>query len=68
MSTIVTAKGQVTIPKSIRDFLGITPGSEVDFHRTADGSVMLTRADKRRPLSRFAKLRGHAGKGWRGKV
>ena len=27
----VTSKGQVTIPKSIRDRLGIAPGSEVDF-------------------------------------
>jgi antitoxin PrlF len=63
MSTIVTAKGQVTIPKTIRDFLGITPGSKVEFHRAADGSVVLAHADRKRPLSRFAKLRGHAGKG-----
>ncbi len=27
----VTEKGQVTIPKPIRDKLGIGPGSEVDF-------------------------------------
>ena len=63
MSTTVTTKGQVTIPKAVRDLLGITPGSKVDFHRTADGSVMLVRADRKRPVSRFAKLRGHAGKG-----
>jgi antitoxin PrlF len=63
MSTTVTAKGQVTIPKPVRDLLGITPGSKVDFHRAADGSVVLVRADRKRPLSRFAKMRGHAGKG-----
>jgi antitoxin PrlF len=63
MSTTVTAKGQVTIPKPIRDLLGIAPGSKVDFRRAADGSVVLSRADRKRPLSRFAKLRGHAGKG-----
>jgi len=63
MSTTVTAKGQVTIPKPIRDLLGIAPGSKVDFRRAADGSVVLVRADKKRPLSRFASLRGHAGKG-----
>jgi AbrB family looped-hinge helix DNA binding protein len=27
----VTSKGQVTIPKPIRDHLGIKPGSEVEF-------------------------------------
>ncbi len=63
MSTTVTAKGQVTIPKPVRDLLGIAPGSKVDFHRAADGSVVLVRADKKRPPSRFAKMRGHAGKG-----
>ncbi|MEI1248501.1 MULTISPECIES: AbrB/MazE/SpoVT family DNA-binding domain-containing protein [Rhizobium] len=63
MATTVTAKGQVTIPKRVRDLLGIVPGSRVDFHRAADGSVVLTRADHKRPASRFEKLRGHAGKG-----
>ncbi|NKK76989.1 AbrB/MazE/SpoVT family DNA-binding domain-containing protein [Rhizobium leguminosarum] len=63
MATTVTAKGQVTIPKRVRDLLGIVPGSRVDFHRAADGSVVLTRADQKRPPSRFEKLRGHAGKG-----
>jgi AbrB family looped-hinge helix DNA binding protein len=33
----VTSKGQVTIPKPIRDRLGIGPGSEVDFVASADG-------------------------------
>jgi antitoxin PrlF len=63
MSTTVTAKGQVTIPKPVRDLLGITPGSKVDFRRAPDGSVILVRADQRRPASRFSKLRGHAGEG-----
>ncbi|MBY5835433.1 AbrB/MazE/SpoVT family DNA-binding domain-containing protein (plasmid) [Rhizobium leguminosarum bv. viciae 248] len=63
MATTVTAKGQVTIPKRVRDLLGIVPGSQVDFHRAADGSVVLMRADRKRPASRFEKLRGHAGKG-----
>ena len=33
----VTSKGQVTIPKEIRDQLGIEPGSEVEFVRKEDG-------------------------------
>ena len=63
MSTTVTAKGQVTIPKPVRDFLGIAPGSQVEFRRVADGSVVLMRADEGRPASRFTRLRGQAGKG-----
>jgi antitoxin PrlF len=63
MATTVTAKGQVTIPKAVRELLGIVPGTEVDFHRTADGNVVLTKADGTKPESRFQKLRGHAGKG-----
>ncbi|RUW31437.1 AbrB/MazE/SpoVT family DNA-binding domain-containing protein [Mesorhizobium sp. M1E.F.Ca.ET.041.01.1.1] len=63
MTTTVTAKGQVTIPKPVRDLLGIVPGSRVNFRRAADGSVVLGRADNKQPMSRFAKLRGHASKG-----
>jgi AbrB family looped-hinge helix DNA binding protein len=63
MATTVTAKGQVTIPKQVRDLMGIGPGSKVDFRRAADGSVVLVRADEKRPKSRFARLRGHAGEG-----
>ena len=63
MANTVTSKGQVTIPKSVRDLLGIVPGSEVEFHRGKDGSVVLTRVDAPSPKSRFARLRGHAGKG-----
>ena len=63
MSTTVTAKGQVTIPKPVRDLLGIAPGSQVEFRRLADGSVVLECADESRPASRFARLRGQAGKG-----
>lgn len=63
VATTVTAKGQVTIPKAVRELLGITPGSSVDFVRAPDGKIVLVRADKKQPLTRFAKLRGHAGEG-----
>ena len=42
MSTTVTSKGQVTIPKPVRDRLNIKPGSAVDFVLADDGSVELT--------------------------
>lgn len=41
MGSRVTRKGQVTIPKRVRDHLGIEPGSIVDFELTADGQVVL---------------------------
>ncbi|AVA23446.1 AbrB/MazE/SpoVT family DNA-binding domain-containing protein [Rhizobium sp. LEGMi198b] len=63
MSTTVTAKGQVTIPKAVRDKLGIGPGSQIDFRRAADGSIVLVPVETGRQISRFAKFRGHAGKG-----
>ncbi|TCU13948.1 AbrB family looped-hinge helix DNA binding protein [Rhizobium sullae] len=62
MTTTVAAKGQVTIPP-VRDLLGIVPGSKVDFRRAADGSIVVVRADKKLPVSRFAKLRGHGVRG-----
>jgi antitoxin PrlF len=59
----VTIKGQVTIPKSVRQHLGIVPGSRVDFRLIADGSVVMLSADKKQSAGRFAQLRGHAGPG-----
>jgi antitoxin PrlF len=59
----VTTKGQVTVPKAVRELLGILPGSEVEFRRAADGNIVLTRADEKPPSSRLQPLRGHAGKG-----
>jgi antitoxin PrlF len=45
MGMPVTIKGQVTIPKPIRERLGITPGaSAVEFEVQANGQVVLRRA------------------------
>lgn len=41
----VTVKGQVTIPKSIRDHLGLMPGDRVEFEVDAGGDVVLRRAE-----------------------
>jgi len=38
MAVSVTSKGQVTIPKRVRDALGITPGSKVEFDVTGGGA------------------------------
>ncbi len=54
----VTTKGQVTIPKRIREKLGITPATEVDFVEE-DGRVFLVKVKGKETASRrFARLRG----------
>jgi AbrB family looped-hinge helix DNA binding protein len=62
MSTTVTSKGQVTIPKAVRDRLNLKPGSAVDFGLTPDGQVVVTKAGKKStaPTSRFDRIRGSA--------
>jgi len=37
----VTSKGQITIPKAVRDELGITEGDRVAFRVLEDGSVVV---------------------------
>jgi AbrB family looped-hinge helix DNA binding protein len=37
----ITAKGQATIPKPIRDHLGLRPGDRIKFFVHPDGSVTL---------------------------
>jgi AbrB family looped-hinge helix DNA binding protein len=59
MMTRLTTKGQVTIPKRLRDHLGLKPGSFVEFELTADGRVFL-KTRQRMPESKFARLRGSA--------
>ncbi len=61
MSTTVTSKGQVTIPKPVRDRLNIKPGSQVDFELAEDGRIVLVKAGKKLAApakGRFDRLRG----------
>jgi antitoxin PrlF len=58
----MTSKGQVTIPRRIRDYLGLKPGSEVEFVVTNDGQIALGSKEKR-PKGRFDDLVGSAGPG-----
>jgi AbrB family looped-hinge helix DNA binding protein len=56
----VTTKGQVTIPQSIREKLGITPSTEVDFVEERGRVYLLKRKGKSAATGRFRKLRGTA--------
>ena len=62
-SSTLTTKGQVTIPKRLRDYLGLSPGDKVGFEYTGDGAVCIVAprrpaARKARRASRFSALRG----------
>jgi antitoxin PrlF len=41
MESAITTKGQATIPKAVRDHLGLKPGDRVKFFMHPDGSVVL---------------------------
>ncbi len=43
MSTVLTSKGQVTIPKRLRDELQLFPGDPIQFSVNAAGEVVLRR-------------------------
>ena len=62
MTTNLTSKGQVTVPKKVRDYLGLKPGAAVTFERLHTGEIALKAAKAgRKPFrSKFAKLRGRA--------
>jgi AbrB family looped-hinge helix DNA binding protein len=66
MPTTLTAKGQVTIPKRIRDALGLQPGMPVDFAVTPDGEVVIHRVEAAvaPERDRFEAARGRADVKW----
>jgi AbrB family looped-hinge helix DNA binding protein len=41
-TSTLTAKGQTTVPREIRDHLGLKPGDKIDYEIAADGSVRLS--------------------------
>jgi antitoxin PrlF len=63
MATNVTSKGRVTIPKAVRDHLGLVSGSSVNFKRAAGRQCCDRESGCDDATSRFAKLVGSAGPG-----
>lgn len=63
MNPALTVKSQVTIPKPIRDYLRISPGSRVKFEPLPDGRVALSSAtpvQKGEQLDPWEAMRGAA--------
>jgi antitoxin PrlF len=67
MTTTMTAKGQVTIPKKIQDALKLAAGDSVDFDVNGEGQVVLRKAGTRLSPEhdRFEFMRGKAQVKWR---
>lgn len=57
MKALVTSKGQVTIPKELRDQFGIAPGAQVDFAATVDGIRLRKVVDRHKRLKVFGCLK-----------
>lgn len=66
MPSTLTSKGQITIPKPVRDALRLTPGAQVEFAISTQGEVVLRPAARgRRTRDRFDAARGKATVKWR---
>jgi AbrB family looped-hinge helix DNA binding protein len=55
----VTTKGQVTIPRNVREVLGITPYTDVEF-KEDKGRFYIVKAQGNKPANKFKKFRGIA--------
>lgn len=49
MSYTLTQKSQVTVPKAVRQALGVEPGQSVDYEVLPDGRVLMVAAEPKRP-------------------
>lgn len=68
MTPALTVKSQVTIPKAIREFLGLKPGERVRFEPMPDGRVAMTPVDAAKANANkapcpFAQFRGTVNTG-----
>jgi antitoxin PrlF len=43
-TSAITTKGQITLPKAIRDRLGVKPGDRVTFREQVDGKIVVEAA------------------------
>lgn len=52
MNAAVSERGQITIPKKVRDELGLVPGSILDF-REENGQMIVRKVPQTDPLERW---------------
>jgi antitoxin PrlF len=65
MQTMMTTKGQVTIPKRIRERLGLKPGAPVEFEANAVGDVVIRKPGAKKHIrDRFDAAVGAATVKW----
>ena len=53
MATTISSKGQVTVPRRLRDELGLTPGTKLEFELGKGGTLVCRKAAARSFFSRF---------------
>ena len=58
MSYALTVKSQVTVPKAVRQHMGIAPGQSVDYEPLPDGSVRMFVVPRPVADNPFRKWRG----------
>ena len=54
----VTSKGQITIPKQVRERLGVQPGEEVGFEEK-DGLIFIKKAITKSPFDKWVGKLNH---------
>ncbi len=55
MTTTISSKGQVTVPRKLRDVLGLTPGTKLEFELGEGGTLVCRKAAA---VSFFSKFQG----------
>lgn len=63
MGYAITQKGQVTLPKLVRERLGVQPGEEVEFRLNSSGEVVIEKASAAASAPACARWRGFFGPG-----
>ncbi len=63
MTVKVTSKGQITLPKTIRNKLEIEPGDVVEFELAPGSRVVLFKADPAARPNQLDAIVGSAGEG-----